>query len=147
MSQEKQLQLVFEEVFQSYSPIYDQQVIDYNSRNMKIRYNLNDLTNLIDNPESTMVHKLIDINLDDVINILDSTSVMTPDSRKKPVIGLIKGVGSGKTRLLEELRRKVILQNNNTLVLAITYNHFSKPGKIEEKLLKFKFDADITYSL
>jgi len=48
-------------------------------------------------------------------------AAMPADSRGKPVIAIARGMGGGKTRALETLRR-LLLRRNGVLPLAITFN-------------------------
>jgi hypothetical protein len=134
MSFENELQTVFTSAFKNFVPIYDMQILDYTSTSIESRYNESDVTCIINMPDITLNHQLIDVNLEEVIGVLNKVSRIRPSPREKPVIGLIKGVGSGKTRLLEEIRRKIIVENENILVLAITYNHFMTLLNVENFL-------------
>ena len=45
-----------------------------------------------------------------------------PNPRFKPVVMTVRGVGSGKTRVLEEIRRE-LNEDPNTVVLSVTLNN------------------------
>ena len=46
---------------------------------------------------------------------------MTPAERTKPVGAIVKGMGGGKTRAFEEIRRRLMVREK-VLVIGITFN-------------------------
>jgi hypothetical protein len=78
---------------------------------------------IIDSPYETTHNKLLSFNVKDQCDrLLDSCDV-TPGPRSKPLHYTFKGVGTGKTRVFEEIRRYLMTQDG-VLVIAITFNSF-----------------------
>jgi hypothetical protein len=83
----------------------------------------NDMSCIINNPEETMKNPLIDVDLNEAIEIIIDVSKRKLNKRQKSVIGIVRGKGSAKTRFLEEIRRNIIVNRSNILVIAITFNN------------------------
>ena len=64
---------------------------------------------------------LLGLNLNESLELVERVFRTPPSTRAKPVIATVRGVGSGKTRILEELRHS-LNQKSNTVAIAITYN-------------------------
>jgi hypothetical protein len=82
---------------------------------------------IIDQPSHTMKHELIDFDIDANIQLLMDVSKIKPSTRMKPVIGILRGTGGGKTRMIEELKKEMV-KKENILTLAITFNNHSEYG-------------------
>ena len=79
---------------------------------------------IINTDDSIMGLPLIDFDVQKYSDdIIDGALVSPLSHRIKPIFGVMRGMGGGKTRALEEIRRK-LLQNEDTLPLAITFNGF-----------------------
>jgi len=76
---------------------------------------------LIDRPEITLDHRLIDYNVTGAADRVLQSAKIPPGTRTKPVLGVVRGMGTGKTRCLEELRRE-LLQRLGVLPIGITFN-------------------------
>ena len=76
---------------------------------------------IIDEPWRTMAHPMIDFDAQATADAVLKVAAMPADSRAKPVITIARGMGGGKTRALETLRR-LLLHRNGVLPLAITFN-------------------------
>ena len=80
---------------------------------------------VIDNADYRMRIPLISFNIDEniscILNICAASSLV-PD-RAKPVIAITRGMGSGKTRAIEECRLALIKTTTDTLALAVTFNN------------------------
>lgn len=59
---------------------------------------------LMISPERTMIHSLIDLDLKAVASRVEAVLAIPPDSRSKPLLGILRGQGGGKSRTLEEIR-------------------------------------------
>lgn len=77
---------------------------------------------VINNPEFTMANRYLGTHLSRCLIKVDEAILKAPDHRFKPVLVTLRGVGCGKTRLLEEIR---IAKNklSNTIALSITFNN------------------------
>lgn len=82
---------------------------------------VNDTGCIINSPQRTMAHPLIDLDPQAILDSVLEIAAMPADSRAKPVIAIARGMGGGKTRALETLRR-LLLRRNGMLPLAITFN-------------------------
>ena len=69
---------------------------------------------LIDAPEVTMSHPIIDFDVHRTCDIILK-------SAKEPVFAVVRGMGSGKTRCFEEIRRE-LLKRPGVLPLGVTFN-------------------------
>ena len=67
-----------------------------------------------------MAHPLIDFDAEKTADVVLEVASMPADARSKPVIAIARGMGGGKTRVLETLRR-ILLQRDGVLPLAITF--------------------------
>ena len=76
---------------------------------------------LIDSPSITMSHPVIDFDTNRSCNIILKSAKEPPSSRWKPVLAVVRGMGSGKTRCFEEIRRE-LLRRPGVLPLGITFN-------------------------
>lgn len=76
---------------------------------------------LIDSPQITMANKYLDVNVDQLITNVFKTAALTPGERSKPLLATVRGVGGGKTRCLEEVRRDLLLKDG-CLPIGITFN-------------------------
>ena len=65
---------------------------------------------IIDSPQNTMSIPLIDLDVKELVDIVIKTSKIKSDSRQKPVCATVRGMGGGKTRAFEEMRRMLLLQ-------------------------------------
>ena len=77
---------------------------------------------LIDRPAITMKHTIIDFNASAICDMILEAAKEPPANRTKPLLGVVRGMGSGKTRCLEEIRRE-LLQRPGVLPIAITFNN------------------------
>ena len=76
---------------------------------------------IIDSPQRTMAHPLIDFDAQATADAVLKIAAMPAATRAKPVITIARGMGGGKTRALETLRR-LLLHRDGVLPLAITFN-------------------------
>ena len=65
---------------------------------------------IIDNPQDTMSIPLIDLDVKKLVDVVIKTSKMKSGPRKKPVCATVRGMGGGKTRAFEEMRRILLLR-------------------------------------
>eukprot|EP01041_Mallomonas_annulata_P012561 gene12561-26452_t len=77
---------------------------------------------IMDDARKTMSIPLIDFDPGYYAKKILESSRVIPDDRKKPFYATVKGMGGGKTRGLEEIRRKLLLEDG-VLPLAITFNY------------------------
>ena len=77
---------------------------------------------LIDRPAITMKHSIIDFNVSATCDMILDAAKVPPGYRTKPLLGVVRGMGSGKTRCLEEIRRE-LLKRPGVLPIAITFNN------------------------
>ena len=68
------------------------------------------------------------------------------DSRQKALIGTVRGMGGGKTRVFEEIRR-VLLLKYGVLPIAITYNHLWSTGDCIDRWKSAVKERRIWYAL
>jgi hypothetical protein len=80
---------------------------------------------IINSPWRTMAHPLIDFDAQAIADVVLKIAALPEDSRSKPVIAIVRGMGGGKTRALETLRR-LMLCRDGVLPLAITFNTNTK---------------------
>ena len=76
---------------------------------------------IINSPQRTMAHPMIDFDPKATADAVLKVAAMPADSRGKPVITIARGMGGGKTRALESVRR-LLLHRDGVLPLAITFN-------------------------
>lgn len=76
---------------------------------------------LINNPKSTMRQPLIAFDVSRAVEEMKKIAGMELDNRNKPVGAILRGIGGGKTRALEEMRR-FMLNTDDVLPIAITFN-------------------------
>ena len=81
-----------------------------------------DKTCIIDDPELTMRHKMIDFNATEEAKLIERIARDRQSSRK-PFFCLMSGRGTGKTRTLCELHSELLKEEYHCLSLAITFNH------------------------
>ena len=77
---------------------------------------------LINNPSITMSHPVLDFNVVATCDWILEKARTLPDDRNKSVLGVVRGMGSGKTRCLEEIRRE-LLRRPGTLPIGISFNN------------------------
>ena len=66
------------------------------------------------------------VNVDGIVqNIITASERSTSDPRDKFLLATLRGVGGGKTRMIEETRIRMGLMYPNWLPIAITFNHKS----------------------
>ena len=82
---------------------------------------------LIDKPGLNMAHPLIDLDMNLATKKMLRALKQAPGPRSKSIVGIVRGTGGGKTRCLEEIRRR-FLAIEGTLVVAITFGHNSYIG-------------------
>ena len=81
---------------------------------------------LMDRPEVTMRHPIIDFDVKATCNMVLETAKIPPSSdHMKPLLAVVKGRGSGKTRCLEEMRRE-LLRRPAVLAFGVTFNAVQK---------------------
>jgi len=75
--------------------------------------------------ETTNLHlPFTGVNIESIINDITTASKIDPKaSRRKYLLGTLRGVGGGKTRMIEECRIRMGLLYPNWLPIAITFNH------------------------
>ena len=95
---------------------------------------------LINNPTVTMNHPIIDFDVNGMCDDIIEAAKEEPCHRAKPLISIVKGVGSGKSRCLEEVRRE-LLKRPGVLPIAIAYND------IEDYELKWGDDYETAFAL
>jgi len=100
---------------------------------------------IIVNLESTMEHDYIGadslkLNLESIEDAL----AFSPGPRKKSVVAVVLGSGGGKTRLLEECRRR-LNEDNGTVVVAVTMNSHTSYDVVAEKF--FPGDANVSLNM
>eukprot|EP01041_Mallomonas_annulata_P012646 gene12646-26630_t len=77
---------------------------------------------IMDDARNTMLIPLIDFDPTYYTKQILESSRVIPDNQKKPFYATVKGMGGGKTRGLEKIRRKLLLEVG-VLPLAITFNY------------------------
>ena len=77
---------------------------------------------IIDSPWITMASPLIGFDAQATTDAVLEVAALPEDSRGKPVIAIVRGMGGGKTRALESVRR-LMLRRDGVLPLAITFNN------------------------
>ena len=65
---------------------------------------------IIDNPLKKMSIPLIDLDVKKLVDVVIETSKRGSGQRKKPLCATVRGMGGGKTRAFEEMRRILLLQ-------------------------------------
>ena len=78
---------------------------------------------IMSNPTVAMAIKMIDFNVSANAKNIVEVSKDKPDGRTKRVFGTVRGMGGGKTRAFEALRRRLLL-DEGVFVLAVTYNSY-----------------------
>ena len=68
-----------------------------------------------------MSHPIIDFDVKGNCNMILEVAKEPPDSRTKSLVAVVRGMGSGKTRCLEEVRRE-LLKRPGVLPIGITFN-------------------------
>lgn len=76
---------------------------------------------IIDEPEKKLSIPLIDFDPSINAEKLMTDSKVEPSPRDKPLFAIVRGMGGGKTRAFEEIRR-VLLFKENVLVIGVTFN-------------------------
>lgn len=64
---------------------------------------------IIDRPFTTLSIPLINFDISENVNTLIQNSKIENSTRAKPVIGTVRGMGGGKTRAFEEMRRELLV--------------------------------------
>lgn len=77
---------------------------------------------IINDPEFTMQNEYLGDHLEVCLETVKKVLMIPPSTRLKPLVVTVRGMGGGKTRLLEELRAATNLAPN-TLALSITFNN------------------------
>ena len=67
-----------------------------------------------------MAIKLLEFDTPKELKKILDTAPTKPDSRAKPLHAIMRGMGGGKTRALEELRRECLQNHLNVLPIAVT---------------------------
>jgi len=80
-----------------------------------------DLGCIINNPQWTMAHPILDFDVDKAAERVLEEAALSPDSKSKAVIAVARGIGGGKTRSMEEIRRN-LLRRQNVLPVGVTFN-------------------------
>ena len=66
------------------------------------------------------------VNIDEIVENIINASKLNPSSpRDKYLLATLRGVGGGKSRMIEETRIRMGLLYPNWLPIAITFNHES----------------------
>ena len=87
---------------------------------------------LIDSPDVTMTHPIIDFDVNKTCDFILESAKEPPSYRLKPLLAVVRGMGSGKTRCFEEIRRE-LLRRPGVLSLGVTFNGGQKIGESELK--------------
>jgi hypothetical protein len=74
---------------------------------------------IIDRPSTTMIQPLLGIDVEEDCRRITSTINLPAWDRTKPLHMIVRGWGGGKTRVLEELRRR-LFADNTCVPIAIT---------------------------
>ena len=90
-----------------------------------------------------MSHPIIDFDVKGNCDMILETAKDPPDNRWKKIIAVVRGMGSGKTRCLEEIRRE-LLKRPGVLPIAITFN--AGNGIIADELT-WGGDCDTSFAL
>lgn len=90
---------------------------------------------IIPNPKYDMDIPLMNYNLSKDINTIYEELSAPPSPTTKKVFATVRGQGGGKSRILEEIRRK-LLDDDTLLPIAITCNAFSGVGSFEDDWLE-----------
>ena len=98
---------------------------------------------LINNPIVTMGHPIIDFDVSGTCDMILESAKDTPDERAKPALGVVRGIGSGKTRCLEEIRRE-LLKRPGVLPIGITFN---AAQNIDSRELEWGKDYKMAFAL
>ena len=77
---------------------------------------------IIDSPWITMASPLIGFDAQATTDAVLEVAALPACPRGKPVIAIVRGMGGGKTRALESVRR-LMLRRDGVLPLAITFNN------------------------
>jgi len=99
-----------------------------------------DMGCIIDEPTRTMARPMIDFVVEEATQEVISTSNDPPNPRSKRVVTIARGMGGGKTRAMEEIRRN-LLRRKSTLPFGITFNNDSEISS--DPWLKSKFRKQI----
>ena len=76
---------------------------------------------IINDPDFNMKIPLVDFDVNLNVDRLIEGAKMTPDRRDKPLFAIVRGMGGGKTRAFEEIRRETF-RRKGCLPIAITFN-------------------------
>ena len=76
---------------------------------------------IINSPSVTMGHPIIDFDVKGNCDMILDAAESRPDCRSKSLVAVVRGMGSGKTRCLEEIRRELLLRQG-VLPIGITFN-------------------------
>jgi len=64
------------------------------------------------------------VDIDEIINnIINASQIKPAANRRKYLLATLRGVGGGKTRMIEETRIRMGILFPNWLPIAITFNH------------------------
>ena len=64
---------------------------------------------IMDNPVDKMGNEVISFEAERLVATVMDIAEISPGSRFKPLLGVVCGMGGGKTRLIEELRRALLM--------------------------------------
>ena len=78
---------------------------------------------IIDAPQDKMSIPLVDVDVEEQVDILIGLSKLAPSPTWKKVFSMVRGMGGGKTRELEEMRRILLLREGvfvlSTFILCV----------------------------
>eukprot|EP00300_Choanocystis_sp_HF-7_P021232 c20755_g1_i1.p1 GENE.c20755_g1_i1~~c20755_g1_i1.p1 ORF type:complete len:725 (+),score=131.81 c20755_g1_i1:52-2226(+) len=92
---------------------------------------------IIDEPKARLAFPLIGFDPSEAAATLAGT--FSKQGRDKALIATVRGMGGGKTRAFEELRRE-LMDMGNVLPLAITYNNQTKVQPFERTMVDDKIN-------
>ena len=78
---------------------------------------------IINEPLRTLSIPLVDLDVNNLVDIVIEISTEKSGTRQKPVCGTVRGLGGGKTRAFEEMRRILLLREGvfvlSTFILCV----------------------------
>jgi hypothetical protein len=90
---------------------------------------------IMDSPEVHMAFEYIEETyLKEAMDVLSDVLCQESGPRTKDVIITVRGSGGGKTRMLEEIRRKVN-ERYDGVAIAVTFNNLTDYDMIKEKFI------------
>ena len=69
---------------------------------------------IIDNPVDKMENEMLSFEAERLVATVIDIAEILPGTRNKPVLGVVCGMGGGKTRLIEELRRALLMMHGRS---------------------------------